>query len=280
MLLPPGLRPLAGRAVAWVCLCFAWLCQPGCGDHFDQLDLDLDRINQYSSRPLSDVLGAAVTAGYLEYPLIDHKYERALDHFLLLAAKEGPTSKPDAFPFTSHRSAYYLNVYHALVIRCWLDHGGREQDPKTLTLDPAWHDAKAYTIDAQTVSINDIKTLALATGDARLALLLNDGTCTGPALSNSAYAADTDAFDQDVDRHLLRVFSTPNLFTNDASGILVAPHWLAHAVGSDASPALGAILERYVLNSEPNKLSFLRAVKHGNVTFREQDMRINHPANR
>ncbi len=251
-------------------------------------EMDLFNLDNYTAAPYAEVLQASEISGRVNYRVIREGYTAPLDKYLELAAAQGPKSKRRIFFQPRHRASYYLNVYHALLLRTWLEHGAAD-DPAGLQLDPAWLDEKKHTVDGEVLSLNEIaeqarvqcgkldlskrergETGARTSDTAQLIeFALNPGTLDGPPIPSPPFDAET--FERVLNNHVRAYLAEPTAFRRTDDGFS-APEVLGRI--RDRVPNMVTFVDTYVPATYPDKLALLRAVKEDRLTYRPRSFSL------
>lgn len=187
------LRRGCGGRWAMVLLAGAAACSAGCGEPTVRPSLSLlppNRPLAYSDADWSAVLLNHVREGLVDYDGLLMNRE-PLERYYALVSQTGPTRTPDAFASPPAATAYWINVYNALVLRAVLEHYP-VSTMYDLALPRLEHDY-TFRVDGQIVNLAQIEARMLKDSmqDARTLLATSRAALGAPRLMSEPMRADT-----------------------------------------------------------------------------------------
>ncbi len=204
-------RVLVGMVVWGVCA--------GCGS--GALTPGHSALLEVQDRPYSDAEWAAVLREHVRYGLVDYATLRAapasLDRYCALVSRTGPRLTPDQFPSRHHATAYYINVFNALVLRAVLS-----RPEGTLTMHdigmPRLEYDYRFTVDGGVVTLAEVerRMLESAGGDTRCVMATTRASMGSPRLAGEPFRGDN--LERQLTEAAASCLDTPTLMRIDHSG--------------------------------------------------------------
>lgn len=152
----------------------------------------------YSPTLLAQALKAVDARGVVDLAMLKANHA-ALEQYVASLAAVAPDTAPQQFSTVEARLAYWLNAYHALVLRELLDARGTQASPWSAYLDTTPIGGTRMTRFAIARGAFD------HCGDARVWLTLFDGTRSSGVLDGAPFGAETlDAQLDDAARRFVR----------------------------------------------------------------------------
>jgi hypothetical protein len=127
--------------------------------------------------------------GLVEYrAILEHPQD--LNAYLVVLAKTGPTSTPQAFPTAAHQLAYYVNAYNACAIRAALAEYPTESVyvPTAPAFELDWY----FQVDGRRMNLDGLRQMLAqaAGGDVRALFGLCEAALGSPPLASLPYKAE------------------------------------------------------------------------------------------
>jgi hypothetical protein len=253
------------------------------------------RMDTYDDAPYAAVLDAVVEKGMVDYHAFNElpppkqrtaadydTLDGKLDLYLDAVARFGPESTPALFPDEDAELAYYLNAYNALMIRLWLDSGGRSADADDKVQWLTWFTINQWKVDQRTMSLDYLEQRLIRPRfeEARIHAALVCGAVDCPPLRDEPFVGDR--LDEQLDDQMRQWLHAPA-----RDGLRIADDgrvYLSAILGwyrSDfrETGGLDAMVETYLDDDDPRKAKALEALRNNKAKFMGYDWTINLPEN-
>ncbi|MBX2868700.1 MAG: DUF547 domain-containing protein [Acidiferrobacterales bacterium] len=130
--------------------------------------------------------------GYVDYQLL-HKNRIPLDQYVSAIGANGPETSPAQFPTDSHKLAYYINAYNALVFKGVLDRGPEQKSVWSgLISGLNFFVRMKIKVDGNKTNLKDLEDdiVRKQFGDPRIHAALNCASIGCPRLIKQPYQAE------------------------------------------------------------------------------------------
>ena len=166
----------------------------GCGDRVIRPDATIVREVQsdgYSDRDWAIVLRDNVRYGLVDYDTLRNNNTPLMRYCALISVK-GPTKTPDQFTGRAQATAYYINVYNALVLRAVLNQPPNTPTMYDYSLPQLEHDYQ-FPLDGGLVTLAQVEDniLKSSDGDVRGLLATSRAAMGTPHLGNEPIRPET-----------------------------------------------------------------------------------------
>ncbi len=246
------------------------------------------QLETYDVSPYARVLTASVDRGMVDYAAITDLPETyddldgQLSRYLDVVARYGPESTPELFPTEDDEIAYYLNAYNAIMIRLWLDNGGRTADADDGVSWLTWFTLNQWKIDQRTMSLDYLeqRLMRVRYDEPRIHAALVCGAIDCPPLRDEPYVGGR--LDAQLDDQMHAWLTDPSddgLQVDDEGNVRLSRIFSWYRDDFRPTGGLQAMLERHLDDDDPRKAAAVRAAANNRLDFKGYDWTINLPVN-
>lgn len=166
----------------------------GCAENAIRPDSNL--VREVQGQPYSDRDWALTLRDHVRYGLVDYDTLRtmpdSLHRYCAMISVMGPERTPDQFPGRTQATAYYINVYNALVLRAVLTQSGSMPTMYDYSLPDLDHGYQ-FVVDGSVTTLAQLehKMLEASGGDVRTILATSRAAMGTPRLASEPFRAET-----------------------------------------------------------------------------------------